>query len=142
MSRFGRTGHLVYLAVFVLAGLYASLLLLATINGLHSEQNSLIFGCGVFFIARAIFASRAALLRKRALEETPPSALPWHASDTVFTIGDIAAVGSLALTAWVFATNQDRMGAPLAPFGIGLAIAYPFYLAATLQRLRRPWAET
>ena len=142
MIRLARFGFGVYLAVFVLAGLYASLLLLAAMRGYHNAHNTIIFGCGVVFIVRAFFASRAALFRIRELGGEPPAALPWLASDTVFAIGDVIAVGSLALTAWAFWTNQDRLDAPVAPFGIGIATAYPFYFAATFRRLRQEWAGT
>lgn len=140
MIRFARVGHIFYLVVFVLAGLYATLLLLAAMRGFHNERNTAIFGCGIIFIARAFFASRAALFRIRALGEPEPASIPWLASDTVFAIGDLIAVGSLGLTAWAFWTNQDRFDAPVAPFGIGIAIAYPFYFAATFRRLRQELA--
>jgi hypothetical protein len=142
LSRLATLGFGIYLAVFVVAGLYASMLLLVAMNGYHSAQNSLIFGCGLVFITRAIFASRTALLRIRALRSAHPGALNWTANDTVFAIGDVFAVGSLAWTAWVFAHNENRMGAPVAPFGIGLATAYPFYFAATFRRVRQEWAGT
>jgi hypothetical protein len=64
---------------------------------------------------------------------------------TVFVLAPFyasGAVGSLGLTAWAFWTNKNMMAAPVAPFGMGQAIPYPFYFAATFQRLRRHWAET
>ena len=142
MIRFARAGHVIYLAVFILAGSYASLLLLTAMRGLHNAQNTAIFGCGVFFIVRAVFAARASLFRIRALGEAQPDPVPWLASEKVFAMGDVFTVGSLGLTARVFWTNEDRLYTPVAPFGIGLAIASPFYLAATFQRLRQEWANT
>jgi len=142
LIRVAKLGLVLYVAVFVLAACYASLLLWAAMRGLHGASNTLIFGCGALFIVRAIFATRAGLLRLRELSGAQPAAVPWAASDKVFAIGDVVAVGSLALTAWVFSTNEDRMGAPMAPFGTGLAIAYPFYFAATFRRLRRELSGT
>jgi hypothetical protein len=137
-----RLGLKLYVAVFVLAGAYASLLLLAAMRGLHNAQNSIIFGCGILFIIRAFFASRAGIVRVRELADPEPAALAWVASDTVFAIGDVIAVISLALTAWAFWTNQNRLEVPVAPFGIGIAIAYPFYFAATFRRLRHEGGGT
>jgi hypothetical protein len=131
-----------YVAVFVLAGLYASLLLLAAMRGYHNAQNTIIFGCGVIFIVRACFAARAGIFRFRALGEEPPKPSPWLASDTIYVTGDVIAVGSLGLTAWAFLTNENPLDAPVAPFGIGIATAYPFYFAATFRRLRQEWAGT
>jgi hypothetical protein len=137
-----RLGLKLYVGVFVLAGLYASLLLLAAMRGLHNDRNTIIFGCGILFIVRAFFASRAGIWRIREFAVPEPAALAWVVSDTVFAIGDLIAVISLALTAWAFWTNQNRLDAPVAPFGIGIAAAYPLYFAAAFRRLRHEWAGT
>jgi hypothetical protein len=83
-----RLGLKLYVAVFVLAGAYASLLLLAAMRGLHNAQNSIIFGCGILFIVRAFFASRAGIVRVRELADPEPAALartgwmsPWRHSE-------------------------------------------------------------
>jgi hypothetical protein len=136
LIRFARLGLKLYVAVFALAGLYASLLLVAALRGLHNARNTIIFGCGLVFIVRAVFALRAGIWRVRELAAPQPGALSWVASDTVFAIGDVIAVVSLGLTAWAFWTNHDRLEAPVAPFGIGIAASYPFYFAAAIQRIR------
>jgi hypothetical protein len=125
-------GRLLYVLVFSVAGLYASLLLLSAMWGWQSTPNTLIYACGILFIVRAGFASRAAILRIRGAS---PPAESQRASRTLFTIGDGIAVGSLAWTAHMLIRGDYRLGTPVVPFGMGLAAAYLFYLIAVCLRI-------
>ncbi len=133
MIAIAKYGRVLYLLMFVVAGLYASLLLLTSMWGWQSAANSLIYACGILFIVRAIFASRTAITRLRA--GAPPSG-PRRSSDTFFAIGDGIALGSLACTALVLSTGDYRLTTPVVPFGVGLAGAYLFYLIAVLLRFK------
>ena len=124
-------GRVVYLLIFITAGLYASLLLLSSMWGWQSTANTLIYACGILFIVRAVFASRTAIRRLSA--DAPGQ--PWPASEKFFAIGDAVALVSLACTAQLLASGDHRLGTPVVPFGMGLAIAYVFYLVAVCLRL-------
>jgi hypothetical protein len=127
-------GNALYGLVFLLFGLYACLLLWTAMAGRHSATNTFIAGCGIVFIVRALFVVRAALSRFRARESI--LAGPWRASGVMLGIGDAIVCISLAWTAYVFWSNEDRLNVPVAPFGIGLACTYIFYGVGFLMRLR------
>jgi len=125
-------GRLLYELVFIVAGLYASLLLYSAMSGWQSTRNTLIYACGILFIFRAVMASRATILRIRGGGQPATSG---RASRTFFTIGDAIAVVSLACTAWVLSSGDHRLATPVVPFGMGLAGAYLFYLIAVCLRI-------
>jgi len=125
-------GRLLYVLVFAVAGLYALLLLLTAMWGRQSAQNTLIYACGILFIVRAVFASRAAMQRIRS---AGPPVQSRRASRLLFAIGDAIALGSLAWTAHMLTTGDHSLGVPVAPFGMGLAAAYLFYLIAVCLRI-------
>ena len=124
--------RVLYVLVFAVAGLYASLLLYSAMSGWQNSQNTLIYACGILFIVRAVMASRAAILRIRGDEQPAKSG---RVSRIFFTSGDAIALVSLACTAWVLSTGDHRLGTPVVPFGLGLAAAYPLYLIAVCLRI-------
>ena len=132
MTSLAKLGRLLYVLVLAIAGLYALLLLLSAMWGRPSTQNTLIYACGILFIVRAAFASRAAIQRMRGV---PPPAESRRASRALFTIGDAIALVSLAWTARMLAVGDYRLGIPVVPFGMGLAGAYLFYLIAVCLRI-------
>ena len=119
--------RVLYALLLVVAGLYALLLLLASMLGRQSTQNTLIYACGILFIARAIFASRTTILRARAANVL---AEPRRISRYFLIFGDAIAIASLLRTAQIFWTVDHRLGTPVVPFGIGLAGAGLMYLIA------------
>ena len=123
--------RVVYVLMFLAGGIYASLLLLSSMWGKQSAANTLIYACGVIFIVRAVFASRAGIQR---LRDANAPAAPRRTSDMVFAVGDGIALGFLACTAHLLATGDHRLGTPVVPFGMGLALAYLFYLVAACLR--------
>ena len=132
MTSLAKYGRLLYVLVFTIAGLYALLLLVSALWGWQSTSNTLIYACGILFIARAVFSSRAGIQRIRA---AGPPVQRQRASRTSFAIGDAIAVGSLAWTALSLSAGDDRLGTPVVPFGVGLAGAYLFYLIAVCLRI-------
>jgi len=131
LIRIAGYAHALYGLVFLLAGLYASLLLLTSMWGWQNSANSLIYACGILFIVRAGFAARVVIVRMRAgitAKTRPPF-------DWLFAIGDAVAVGSLAWTAQLLATGDHRLDTSVVPFGMGLAVAYLFYLIAVCRKL-------
>jgi hypothetical protein len=132
LTAFAKYGRALYVLVFIAAGSYASLLLLTSMWGWQNAGNTLIYACGILFIVRAVFASRAAIARLRGADLP---AGPRRTSDTFFAIGDGIALGSLACTALLLSTGDYRLATPVVPFGMGLAGAYLFYLIAVFTRL-------
>lgn len=121
-------GRVAYGVLFLVSGLYASLLFVTAAMGYQNASNSIVFGCAIVFIFRAGLVVRDTLVRSADEQDRQKP------SSVIFTLGDLIVLASLIATAHVFWTSGNRMDSPIAPLRLGISIGYFFYLFAVPMR--------